>query len=42
MENKLDQNMQPVTLGSVHSTIELYKSFGIKKILPDCINNHLD
>ena len=42
MENKLDQNMQPVTLGNMHSTIELYKYFGIEKIIPDCINTHLD
>ena len=42
MENKLDQNMQPVTLGSMHSIIELYKSLGIEKILPDCINTYID
>ena len=42
MENKLDQNMQPDTLGSMHSTIDLYKSLGIEKILPDSINTHLD
>ena len=33
MENKLDQNMQPVTVGSMHSTKELCKSLGIAKIL---------
>ena len=42
MENKLDQNMQPVTLGNMHSTIELYKYLEIEKIIPDCINTHLD
>ena len=42
MENKLDQNVQPDTLGSMHSTIDLYKSLGIEKILPDSINTHLD
>ena len=42
MENKLDQNMQPVTLGNMHSIIELYKYLEIEKIIPDCINTHLD
>ena len=42
MENKLDQNMQPVTLGNMHSIIDLYKYLEIEKIIPDCKNTHLD
>jgi len=28
IENKLDQNMQPVNLSSMHSALELYKLLG--------------
>ena len=40
IENKLDQNIQPVNLSSMHSEIDAYKSLGL--LSPYFKNFHLD
>ena len=42
MENKLDQNMQPVTLSSMQSAMGLYECLGFAITAPYYENLHTD